>query len=103
MASVDACKKPLYRPFVYKGKGKFKYSVYVKSDKNKCGRKIIHFGHVDYQQFYDKGGAFAHKNHLDPERRRLYRARASKIRDGNGVLTVKNKNTKNYWAYHYLW
>mgnify|MGYP003670879836 CR=1 FL=1 len=41
--------KPLYKPFKYKGKGKFKYSVYVK---NKTGNtKIIHFGHSDYQDF----------------------------------------------------
>tara|TARA_R110000744_G_scaffold361588_2_gene469379 strand:+ start:1638 stop:1916 length:279 start_codon:yes stop_codon:yes gene_type:complete len=84
--------KPLYKPFKYKGKGKFKYSVYVK---NKTGNtKIIHFGHSDYQDF---------TQHKDEKRRKSYLARAKGIKDKQGNLTWKNKNSKNYWAIRYLW
>ena len=96
-------KKPLYQPFPYKGTGKFKYSVYVKACKNKCGKKLIHFGHIDYQHYKDKGGHYAHLNHLDKTRRKNYRKRASGIRNKKGQLTYKLKDTKNYWSYHYLW
>jgi hypothetical protein len=41
--------------------------------------------------------------HKDPERRRRYLARAKGIRNKEGKLTWKDKNTKNYWSTHYLW
>ena len=96
-------KKPLYKPFPYRGPNKFKYSVYVKCTRNKCGKKLIHFGHIDYQHYKDKGGYFSHLDHLDKTRRKRYRARASGIRDKYGNRTYKDKNSKNYWAYNYLW
>lgn len=95
--------KPLYKPFKYKGTGKFKYSVYVKSRTNKCGKKLVHFGHVDYQQYFDKGKHFTHLNHKDLARRANYRKRARGIRNKRGQRTYKLKDTKNYWAYQYLW
>lgn len=93
----------LYKPFVYKGSGPFKYSVYVKCSENKCGKKLIHFGHRDYQHFFDKGGHYKHLNHNDKERRARYQARARGIKNKQGQLTYKLKDTKNYWSYHYLW
>ncbi len=84
--------KTLYTPFKYKGKGKFKYSVYVKNDKG--NPKLIHFGHRDYQDF---------TQHKDEKRRKSYLARAKGIKDKNGNLTWKNKKTKNYWVVKYLW
>lgn len=95
--------QPLYKPFRYQGKGPFKYSVYVRCPKNICGKKIIHFGHVDYQHYYDKGGLYAHLNHRDKARRANYRKRAAGIKNKRGERTYKDRNTKNYWAYHYLW
>ena len=106
MASTStslSSKKLLYKPFVYQGNGPYKYSVYVKCVKAKCGQKIIHFGHREYQHYYDKGGHYKHLNNLDKKRRSSYRARASKITNKLGEFTYKDKNTKNYWAYHYLW
>ena len=42
----------LYQPFPSKAKNK-KYSVYVKSDDTKSGKKLIHFGDKRYEQFQD--------------------------------------------------
>ena len=87
-------KKPtIYKPFKYKGKGKFKFSVYVKSD-NKKGYKLIHFGHSLYKDF---------TQHRDEKRRTSYLKRAKGIKNKEGKLTWKDKNTKNYWSTHYLW
>lgn len=93
----------LYKPFKYRGRGKFKYSVYVKSSTAKCGRKLLHFGHQDYQHYFDKGGVYSKLNHLDPVRRKRYRARAQGIKNKLGQRTYLDRNSKNYWAYHYLW
>ena len=86
-------KKTLYKPFKYKGKGKFKYSVYVKNSTTNRP-KLIHFGHKDYQDY---------TQHKDKKRRKSYLARAKGIKNKKGQLTWKDKNTKNYWAVHYLW
>tara|TARA_R100001198_G_C5197441_1_gene187763 strand:+ start:658 stop:966 length:309 start_codon:yes stop_codon:yes gene_type:complete len=84
--------KALYKPFPSKLAGK-KYSVYVKSASG--GKKLIHFGQKGAQD-WRSGTASA-------EKRKSYRARASKIKKKDGSLAVKDKNTANYWAYHYLW
>ena len=83
---------PLYKPFKYKGKGVFKYSVIVKSDTGKD--KIIHFGGSRYQDY---------RQHKDEKRRASYLARAKGIKNKKGEFTWKDKNTKNYWSVHYLW
>lgn len=85
-------KKELYKPFKYKGKGKFKMSVYVKNDKGKP--KLIHFGNTDFEDF---------TQHKDEKRRKSYLARAKGIKDKEGNLTYKDKNSKNYWAIRTLW
>lgn len=85
-------KKELYKPFKYKGKGKFKMSVYVKNDKGKP--KLIHFGNTDYEDY---------TQHKDEKRRKSYLARAKGIKDKEGNLTYKDKNSKNYWAIKTLW
>lgn len=54
----------------------------------------IHFGNSDYDDY---------TIHKDKERRRLYRARASRIKDKYGNLTYLNKYSPNYWSYHLLW
>ena len=84
--------KTLYKPFKYKGTGVFKYSVYVKSPSGKP--KLIHFGHSRYQDF---------TQHKDEKRRASYLKRAKGIKNKEGKLTWRDKNTKNYWSVHYLW
>ena len=91
--------KPLYKPFKSSAKGK-KYSVYVmKNDK----KRLIHFGDANMQQYFDKLGHYKNLNHNDKERRRRYLARAKGIKDKNGNLTWRNKNSANYYSVKYLW
>jgi len=91
--------KQLYKPFKSKAKGK-KYSVYVIKNGKK---RLINFGDSNMQQYKDKGGVYSSKNHLDPVRRKSYLARAKGIKNKEGKLTWKDKNTANYWSVHYLW
>ena len=56
--------------------------------------KSIHFGHPDYEDFLD---------HKDKHRRKRYLSRAKGIRDGNGKLTYKDKNSSNYYSINLLW
>ena len=84
------------KPFPSKAKNK-KYSVYVKGD------KIIHFGDKRYQHFKDKIGDYKSLDHNDPVRRKSYLARAKGIKNKQGELTWKDKNTANYWAVRVLW
>jgi len=95
-------KKELYKPFKSSAKNK-KYSVYVKGPTGKP--KIVHFGDSRYAHYKDTTGvgAWTNKDHNDKERRKKYRARAGKIKDKEGKLTIKNKDTANWWAYHKLW
>ena len=65
-----------------------KYVVTLPNDKK------VHFGHRGYEDFT------IHKN---LNRRRNYRKRASKIRDKDGKLTYKNKESPNFWSFHLLW
>jgi len=85
-------KKELYKPFVSKAKNK-KYSVYVKGANGKP--KLIHFGAKGYPDW--RSGT------ASKEQRKSYLARAKAIKDKEGNLTWKNKNTANYWAVRYLW
>ena len=82
--------KELYKPFPSKAKFK-KFSVYVMKDGKK---KLIHFGNTNYEDY---------TQHKDEKRRQAYLKRARGIKDKYGNLTYKDKNTANYWSYHYLW
>jgi len=84
--------KPLYKPFPSKAKGK-KFSVYVKGNGGK--KKLIHFG--------AKGMDDWRSGTATKEQRKSYRARAAGIKNKQGQLTYKLKDTPNYWAYNYLW
>jgi len=83
--------KPLYKPFKSSKAGK-KMSVYVKGPTG--NKKLIHFGDSNMQDF---------RQHKDPKRRASYLARAKGIKDKNGNLTYKNKNSANYWSVRVLW
>ena len=91
--------KKLYKPFVSKAKNK-KYSVYVMKDNKK---KLIHFGDRNSQQFKDKLGNYKSLDHGDPVRRKSYLARAKGIKDKQGNLTWRDKNSSNYYSIKYLW
>ena len=85
--------KPLYKPFKNSGSGNAKYFVYVKSPSG--GKKKIGFG---FKGMDDWRSGTATK-----EQRKSYRARASGIKNKEGQLTYKLKDTANYWSYNYLW
>ena len=78
----------LYSPYKNTTKSRFKYWVYVKAD-NKKGRKRIGFGYKPMQDF---------SQHKDQKRRQSYLARAKGIKNKQGELTYKLKDTANYWA-----
>lgn len=87
-------KPVLYKPFKSdKTPAGKKFSVYVKANNSK-GYKIIHFGDSSMQDF---------RQHKDEKRRASYLARAKGIKDKNGNLTYKDKNTANYWSVKFLW
>jgi len=66
--------------------------------------KWIHFGQKGYTHYFDKTGLLPKSlNTMDKERRRLYLARATKIKDGQGNLTVNDKNSPNHYSILYLW
>jgi len=82
--------KELYKPFPSKAKNK-KFSVIIMKDGKK---RLIHFGDARYEDY---------TQHKDEKRRQSYLKRARAIKDKDGNLTYKDKNTANYWSYHYLW
>jgi len=80
-----------------------KYSVYVKGKNGKP--KKIHFGQKGYQHFEDTTPLKLYKslNHYDVKRRESYLKRAKGIKNKEGKLTWKDKNSANYYAIKYLW
>ena len=76
----------LHVPWKNTTKSKNKYWVYVMRD----GKvKKIGFGNKDYEDF---------TQHKDKARQKSYLARAKGIKNKQGELTWKDKNTANYWA-----
>lgn len=88
--------KPVFAKSTRKGK---KYSVITPSGKK------IHFGASNMEQYKDSTGLglYSHLDHNDKERRKRYLARAKGIKDKNGNLTWKDKESANYYAVRYLW
>jgi hypothetical protein len=82
--------KPLYKPVKSTRQGK-KGMVYVMKDGKK---RLIHFGDSSMSDF---------TKHKDPARRKNYLARSGGIRNKEGKLTSKDKNSPNYWARKILW
>jgi hypothetical protein len=91
--------KQLYKPFKSTAKNK-KYSVYVMKNGKK---KLIHFGDKRYKHFKDKIGLYKNLDHNDKERRDRYLKRAKGIKNKEGKITWKDKNSANYYAVKYLW
>ncbi len=82
--------KELYKPFPSKSKNK-KFSIYIMKDGKK---KLINFGDSRYEDY---------TQHKDEKRRQSYLKRAKGIKDKDGNLTYKDKNSANYWAIKLLW
>ncbi len=75
-----------------------KYDVFYKD-------RWISFGDKGYEQFRDSTPLKIYSNldHGDPIRRKSYLARAKGIKNKQGNLTWKDKNSANYYSVHYLW
>ena len=86
---------PEFKKSTRKGK---KYMV-------KVGNKWIHFGQRSAQQFKDSTGLglYSHLDHGDKKRRASYLARAKGIKNKQGNLTWKNKESANYYSIRFLW
>ena len=84
-------KKPMYKPYKSSKAGK-KGMVYVKGSGG--NKRLIHFGDSSMQSF---------DQHKDKKRRANYLARSGGIRNKEGKLTAKDKNSPNYWARKILW
>ena len=86
--------------------GKYNYEKSnVKNKKLKVvvDGKTIHFGHNDYDHFFDKTGIWKGQDHGDEKRRANYLARSGGIKDKNGKLTKNNPNSANYHSRRVLW
>lgn len=70
-----------------------KYTAVLQNENNK--QKLVHFGQLPYQHYYDKIGLYSDLNHLDEERRRKYQQRF-------GRLPLK-KYTPHWFSWNYLW
>lgn len=75
-----------------------KYDVYWNG-------KWISFGHSQYSHYRDRTGLgeYSYLDNNDRAKRKAYLARAKGIKDKDGKLTYKDKNSPNYWAVKYLW
>lgn len=82
--------KPMYKPYK-SSNAKKKGMVYVMKN---GAKKLIYFGDSSMQSF---------DQHKDPVRRKNYLARSAGIKDKQGNLTAKNKNSANFWARKMLW
>ena len=69
-----------------------KWFVVLEDDSNET--QIVHFGDSRYQDY---------TQHKDIDRRESYRARASKIRNKKGDLTIQDPLSANAWSYYVLW
>lgn len=75
----------------------------------KVGNKWIHFGAIvngkPMEQYKDSTGLglYSKYDHGDKERRKRYLARAKGIKNKQGKLTWKDKESSNYYSIRFLW
>lgn len=72
-----------------------KYSVIVNG-------KVVHFGSSYNGQYHDKIGMFSHLDHNNSTKRRMFKARMSKIMT-NCKPTYKIKYSPLWFSWHFLW
>lgn len=75
-----------------------KYAVYTPKG------KLVNFGAKGMEQYKDTAlGLYKNLDHNDPERRRLYRARHSKILMKDGSPAYLSMEQPAYYSWVYLW
>ena len=92
-----------------KGRGKKKYTAYIR-DYNTGKVRVLHFGHVDYQQYRDrtKNGLYTYINHGDKERQKNYYNRHSGEPNRKKAIIKEKKKSRGYYtpkllSHIYLW
>jgi len=67
--------------------------------------KWIHFGDSQMQQYFDSVPLklYSNLNHNDKKRQSSYLSRAKGIKNKQGQLTWRDKNSANYYSVHFLW
>tara|TARA_R110000824_G_scaffold170888_1_gene348353 strand:- start:87 stop:368 length:282 start_codon:yes stop_codon:yes gene_type:complete len=66
--------------------------------------KIIHFGNISNEHYFDKTELTDKKlNHNDKKRQTNYLTRSAGIKDGKGNLTKDDPSSANYHARRVLW
>lgn len=86
-----------------RGPGNKKYTAIMPD-----GAKV-HFGDTRYEQFEDRvpralgGKLWSNKNHLDLERRDLYRRRHANIKNKDGKRSIDVLYSPAWFSYHFLW
>lgn len=86
--------------------GKYEYTKSNKKNKKLdviVNGKIISFGDIRYQHFFDKTRIHKNLDHKDEKRRKNYLTRTSNQKDGKGKLTKDNPESANYHARRILW
>jgi hypothetical protein len=80
-----------------------KYTAHLPSGKN------VHFGARGYQHYKDQvpkklgGGKWSNKDHLDPKRRKNYRARHAGVINKDGKRAIDVKYSPAWFSYYFLW
>ena len=93
--------------FIIPKSGNKKYTAIIPQPNNKTKR--VSFGDRRYQQYKDSvpksmgGGKWSKKNHLDPQRRKSYRARHGNLRCKDGKKCITKKYSPAWFSYYYLW
>jgi len=87
--------------------GKYEYMKSSRPGKKlmvKVDNKLIHFGDINAEHYFDKSGLLDKKlNHMDAKRRENYRKRHSAIKLKNGKLAISNPNQPAWHSYNILW
>lgn len=65
--------------------------------------KKVHFGDIRYEHYKDRVGNLSKLDHKDKDRRHSYLARATKIRNKSGKLTVNDYKSPNFYSVRLLW
>tara|TARA_R110002153_G_scaffold110620_2_gene252057 strand:+ start:3130 stop:3435 length:306 start_codon:yes stop_codon:yes gene_type:complete len=87
--------------------GKYTYTKSTRKDKKLMtivDGKIVHFGAISMEHYFDKTGLLNKKlNHNDKKRQDNYLSRSAGIKDGKGNLTKDDPTSPNYHSRKILW
>jgi hypothetical protein len=88
-----------FQPIFHRsGQKKKKYAVYTPKG------KLVNFGAKGMEHYKDTAlGLYKSSDHNDPERRRLYRARHSKILMKDGSPAYLNSEQPAFYSWNFLW